>query len=327
MKFPPFYRKTEKIIYLITQFYSLKQEFERVPMSQQTVLSLQRKAILKSSLFSARIEGNPLTLSDVTPGQLERPRSLYTQELSNIARAIGYVQKRKVQRLNDAFVRKLHAMVMAGISSDAGRFRTQESAIFNQAGIAVYLAPAPNNLNQLLSDLFNYCNSSKNPAPIVAAVAHIWFEKIHPFTDGNGRVGRLLSSFLLAAGGYGFTGIVPFEEYLDTHRQDYYDAVGRDTQDVTTFIEFFLQALVAQANKSLAEIKAPPETKQVNLLPRRQEILNIIRDHQMVSFSFLARHFRAVPQSTLHYDLKQLLKSSLVKKLGTTRGAIYSPNQ
>ena len=323
MKFPPFYRKTEKIIYLLTQFDSLKQEFEEIPISQQTMLSLQRKAILKSSLFSARIEGNPLTLSDVTPGQLERPRSLHTQELSNIARAIGYVQKGKVQRLNDAFARKLHAMVMAGISSEAGRFRTEESAIFNQAGIAVYLAPAPKNFNQLLSDLFNYCNSSKDPAPIVAAVAHIWFEKIHPFTDGNGRVGRLLSSSLLTAGSYGFAGIVPFEEYLDAHRQDYYDAVGHDAQDVTTFIEFFLQALVAQANKSHAEIKAPLEGKQSNLLPRRQEILNIIRDHQMVSFDFLARRFRAVPPSTLHYDLKQLLKSGLVKKLGTTRGAVY----
>lgn len=60
-----------------------------------------------------------------------------------------------------------------------------------------------------------------------------------------------------------------------------------------------------------------------NLLPRRAEIIAIIRDHQMVSFNFLSRRFPGIPTSTLHYDLKQLVKGGFINKLGSTNGALY----
>jgi len=62
-----------------------------------------------------------------------------------------------------------------------------------------------------------------------------------------------------------------------------------------------------------------------NLLPRRQEILNIIKDHQLVSFNLIERRFPSIPPSNLHYDLQQLLKANLIKKLGRTRGVLYVP--
>lgn len=61
------------------------------------------------------------------------------------------------------------------------------------------------------------------------------------------------------------------------------------------------------------------------LLPRRKEILRIIKDHQMVSFDFIKRRFISVPESTLHYDLRQLIKQGFIKKLGSTRGTNYTP--
>ncbi|MCJ7826421.1 Fic family protein, partial [Patescibacteria group bacterium] len=178
-------------------------------------------------------------------------------------------------------------------------------------------------IKKLLTDLCDRTNAGEFPAPIVSAVSHIWFEKIHPFTDGNGRVGRLLASWILQKEGYDFAGIVPFEQFLDEHRQEYYDGLLPDKQNVTLFVEFFLGALLSQVRVSLEEIKHPPLEFQSNLLPRRQEILNIIRDHVTVSFDFISRRFRKIPSSTLHYDLLDLQKKGLVEKIGTTRGALY----
>ncbi len=325
MKFPPRFRETETIKRLVHELDILKEAFKLLPIAPQTIAYLARKSILKSALFSARIEGNPLTEGELSSSDLLSPNDQSKREVSNIAHAITAVVETKQTDLTLPFLLRLHKMTLSLLAVDAGRLRTDEGAIFNQAGVAVYLTPAPWNIKKLLVPLLHYCNTSRHHAVVAAAVAHIWFEKIHPFRDGNGRVGRLISLFLLNKGGYGFTGVVPFEEYLDSHRQDYYDALAPDRTDVTGFVEFFLTALLTQTKTSFEEIKQADSTKTSNLLPRREEILNVVRDHQVVSFDFLARRFRAVRNSTLHYDIQQLIKAGLIHKLGTTRGVLYSP--
>lgn len=145
--------------------------------------------------------------------------------------------------------------------------------------------------------------------------------------DGNGRVGRALTTYILKKKGYGFQGLVSLEEYLDQNKSDYYDLLDSGKLNITPFIEFFLQALTFQAKKALEEIKTKPygDTDEDSLLPRRKEILDIIRDHKMVNFDLLRRRFMSVAQSTLHYDLKMLLKQNLIKKMGMTRGVYYGP--
>jgi Fic family protein len=293
------------------------------PIPEKTIDIIRRQSILKSSLFSARIEGNPLTLPDITRGNQD-DKSIHNLEIQNISDAYAYLQQHKAEQLSGDLLTKLHELVMQNISPEAGHYRTVDSAIFNQAGVAVYITPPPVQIRKLIGNLVDWCNSNPTSPPIMAAVCHIWFEKIHPFEDGNGRIGRLLSAFILKKSGYDFGGIVPFEEYLDNHRDAYYDALGRDSQDVTRFVEFFLEALAIQAQKSLKEAASPPEIKHPNLLPRRAEIIEIIGDHTTVTFDFLSRRFLKIPQRTLHYDLEQLVKAGLVKKLGSTRGVVYT---
>ena len=111
---------------------------------------------------------------------------------------------------------------------------------------------------------------------------------------------------------------------MDEHRQTYYDELNSSGQDITSFVEFFLESIASQAQLLIEQIKNPLPQMQSNLLPRRQEILDTIRDHTMVSFDMLWRRFQRVPKSTLHNDLKQLMKAGLIKKLGTTRGVVYT---
>lgn len=321
MKFPPIYIKTEEVGRLLHELEVLKEAFALQPMPEREIKLLRAKSILKSALFSARIEGNPLTLNDVK--NFSGHEDVHTQEVTNLARAYDELSLWGDREISIDLLKSMHGLVMKGLGVGSGLLRLEESAIFNAAGVAVYLTPAPGNIRTLLEACIDWIRLGGHPSPVVAGMAHYWFEKIHPFDDGNGRVGRLLSTLLLTRGGYGFASIIPFEEYLETHRDQYYAELGKDRQDATSFVEFFLTSLVSQVRLTLASIRDVQPNRLNNLLPRRAEIVEIIRDHTMVSFDFLARRFRRIPARTLHHDLAQLVKVGYVKKLGATRGAQY----
>jgi len=218
-------------------------------------------------------------------------------------------------------------MVMKSLidQSALGKFRTEVSAIFNTGGIAVYLPPSPKQILSLTTRLLKFINSEKEPlAPIRACLAHYSFEKIHPFLDGNGRVGRLILQEVLEKSGYGMRGLLAIEEYLDQHRTKYYRALEEPEKDVTAYLEFMIEGVAQTANEAKQEVaKKQKEKTEDFLLPRRAEILNIIRDHQMVNFDTIRRRFLAINERTLRYDLKKLADLGLIKKLGATKGVYY----
>jgi Fic family protein len=323
MKFPPVFSQTPEIRKLLYDLDVLRAGFELNPIPAGHEIILRRNAILKSSLYSARIEGNPLSLTDLADLSPE-VKNWENTEVSNLIKAYGNLTEYEPLAVTPDIICELHRTALGNISGSAGFFRSDESIIYNQAGAATYLTPAPQDIRTLIDSLCGYINLTVDPVPVAAAVAHIWFEKIHPFLDGNGRVGRLISSLILKKGKYDFAGLVPFEEYLDIHRDEYYYHLGRDSQDVTDFIVFYISSILAQARISLRAASEPEKHDQyAHLLPRRAEIMRVIDDHQIISFDFLARRFRAVPPRTLHHDLSRLIKGGLVQKMGITRGVQY----
>lgn len=299
---------------------------EVLPVRPRTEENLRRRSLLKSAVFSARIEGNKLSVEDVLYNRVS-PKEVARKEIDNINNALGWIYTDKApKKITKNLILKLHKLTMKTISPTAGQFRTEQSAIFNQAGVAIYMPPPPTDILQLIDQFIKLANRAKPSPPIKTAVCHFAFEKIHPFLDGNGRVGRLLSTFMLKTAGYGFRSFATLEEYIDKQRQDYYALLALSQKDITPFIEFFLEAVAVQAEKVIEQLKNIREERpQDQLFPRQQEILAILKDHQMVSFNFLKPRFSKISDSTLHYDLRQLIKQGFIKKIGSTRGALYSP--
>lgn len=321
-----FYHETPEIEKNLRSLKALKLVIKLLPKKKHFEENLRQHSFLKSSVFSARIEGNPLKTEDVSLVSIEKEtEDIKKKEISNILKAIRWIYSKEApKKLSVKLILNLHKLVMTGISAPIGKWRQETSAIFNQAGMAVYLAPPAEKIPELVKALIKRANSKKENGSIRAAVCHFAFEKIHPFLDGNGRVGRLLSTFILKNSGYGFRGLFSLEEYLEKHREDYYDLLSNEENDITGFTEFFLRGLNDQAKKTLRLLSTKEDEKpEDSLLPRRKEILEIIRDHKMVSFDFVRRRFQNISPSNLHYDLQQLIKKGLVKKLGSTRGAIY----
>jgi Fic family protein len=321
MLIPPKYDLTPEIVELLNSIDASREVIETVTIPTEIERNIRRQSTLRSSLFSARIEGNELTLEDL-PGTSERQKKA---EVTNILAALNWLSSRKSKDLKSKDVMTLHEMAMKGLSVEAGKFRGEQSATFNAAGIAVYLHPPPSRIEGLMGRLLKYINSSREKfAPIRACLAHYSFEKIHPFLDANGRVGRLLVQQVLAQGGYGMKGLLAFEEYVDNHRSEYYRALEEPEKEVTDYLFFMLMAIGETAKKAKEMVLAKQEAKAVDfLLPRRAEIYEIIREQKMVNFDQIRRRFMKVNPRTLRYDLKKLAEGGLIVKLGTTRGVYY----
>ena len=319
------FTETKKIKSLLIEIEALKIVFERVKSLPNVEENLRRQSILKSSLFSARIEGNPLGLEEMkTISGTRSTAEISKLEIFNLLSAYRYIFSRKAPKnLSLNLIKKLHQITMKNISMEVGKFRSQPWAIFNQAGVAIYLAPAPHRLPKLIQDFIQVNRNLEYGVPIKAAILQFLFEKIHPFADGNGRVGRLISAFIMKSGGYGFRGLVSVEEAIDINREEYYQAL-EPSRDATLFVEFFLSAFVKQTRIIIDKLgEKQEELPEDMLLLRRQEILAIIRDHPYCSFDFISRRFPVVNPKTLHYDLKQLQEKGFIIKAGKTRGATY----
>lgn len=323
MKFPPTYTNTPFISESLYNLDVVKTALGFIELADQDRVTLRRSSLLQSALFSARIEGNSLTQEDLAFGI--RGREKEKREIERLVLGYESIDMKLPDTITKEWLLGLHKTIGENVLVEAGHFRTEESAIYNSAGVAVYLTPAPHTVPTLLSSLCEFINSSSDDPRCMAAVSHIWFEKIHPFLDGNGRVGRLVSYAILKKHGFDFGGFVPIERYIDTHRDSYYAFLGKDTQDVTDFVDFFLKALLNQAQESLAEIKKPKKENLYNLIPRQQEIAFLINEQRGMTFNAIERRFLKVARRTLHYDLRQLQKKGIIKKLGATRGVVYVP--
>lgn len=324
MKIPPLYKITREIHAVLRKIESHKHFFISLFIPPGVKKKLQRLSLLKSSLFSARIEGNPLTIEtfDSTPATQKKI------EVSNIMSAVKYIESKiKVGKpITEKSILVLHTIVMKNLAVETGFFRKEMSAIFNKAGNAVYLPPNPTQINALISQLFVYINKNEEKSPLIQALlAHLIFEKIHPFLDGNGRVGRLLIQAVLKARGYDFSLFIPCEEYLDEHKGDYYHYLDIGMKDTNAYLRFMLDGFFTQLEKVKNVLTQELEKKEEILLlpPRQEEMYRIIKDHRVVSFDFLRRRFLKVPARTLRYDLKKLVKNEYVVKIGKTKGSYY----
>lgn len=324
MLIPPTYQLTPEIVSLLTSITAHRDVISSVTVPIEVERTIRRQSTLRSSLFSAKIEGNTLTLDEVSrlPSKDQRKAEVW-----GILRASNWIFEREKKDITLADVLTLHSLSMKGLIGEdtLGKLRINMEAIFNSQGIAIYMPPPPKQVPALMEKFVKYANSDRERfVPIRAVLAHYIFEKIHPFLDGNGRVGRLVLQKVLAHGGFGMKGMLTLEEYLDSHRTQYYRSLEDPEKDVTDYVTFMLTAIEASALEArtlLLEKKTV--SREDYLLPRRAEILRITKDQTLISMDQLRRRFLKVNERTLRYDVKRLVEDGFLVKLGTTRGVYY----
>lgn len=238
---------------------------DRTPLSPLAEAELRRRARIRSTHFSTRIEGNRLTLAEaesVIAGSqtVFRGRERDVREVQNYWNATLRIEEWAAQKtpLTEELIRRLHALVERGPRAAPTPYRDGQNVIREVAsGAIVYLPPEAADVPGLMAGLVAWINRAEReglPAPLVAALAHYQFVTIHPYFDGNGRTARLLATFILHRGGYGLHGFFSLEEHhardltgyygsLATHPHHNYYA-GRAEADLTGWVEYFTGTLV-----------------------------------------------------------------------------------
>ena len=220
--------------------------------------------VRKEALMSSQIEGTQATLEDILDPMLD------TNTNRNIADVVNYIKATEfaITRLQtlplcNRLIKETHAVLMKGVGGqekNPGEFRYSQNWIGGQGSTlknARYIPPSPDDMQNAMSDLEKYINTDDDlDALIQAALIHYQFETIHPFLDGNGRVGRLLITLFLMDKGILTTPALYISYFLKKNRVEYYDRMTevRTKGNYEQWIIFFLQAIMESAGDAISTI-------------------------------------------------------------------------
>ena len=232
--------------------------------------------VRKEAVLSSQIEGTQSSLQDLLAAEAsildpDRPRDVH--EVINYVKAINYgLKKLNELPVSVRLIREIHQILMKGVRGGhltPGEFRRTQNWIGPAGctlGEAVFIPPPPDIVPQAMSDLERFLNSpSKLPVLIQVGLAHAQFETIHPFLDGNGRVGRLLITFLLTERKLLSKPALYLSDYIKRYKQDYYTRLQgvRDVGDWEGWLTFFL--------KAVSEVSQEAVTTARNILDMRED--------------------------------------------------------
>ena len=214
---------------------------------------LRKKNRIKSIHSSLKIEANSLSLGqvrDVINGKMVLGEQKEIQEVKNAYEAYEKFDEIDPYKIID--IKRFHGIMTKYVVEESGDFRRGEEGVFN-GDKCIFMAPSARIVPQLMDDLFNWMNKSKNTVHplILSSVFHYEFVFIHPFSDGNGRMARLWHTAILAEWKPVFE-YIPIESQIEKFQDEYYDAIAKChiNGESTIFIEFML----AQIDKILDDI-------------------------------------------------------------------------
>jgi len=303
--------------------------------------------LTKEAVLSSRIEGTQATLEDVLKYEAEgkfsqddrKERDI--REILNYRRAIHLALKElKKKPISENFIKKLHFVLLdsvRGSNKDRGNLRRVQVYIA-PPGMpiekAIYIPPPITELPRLLSNWEKYINSHQEKDVLVQiGIAHYQFEAIHPFMDGNGRIGRLLIPIFLYQRKVLPYPVLYISEYFERYRRQYYDLLNRISQkgDWESWLKFFLKAIRIQAQTTAATIyqvkflyeKLKRDISAVNSL-YAVNLLDIIFASPIITFASIKNKIKSKSNQTIYNLLEKFVRMKILKLLpGRKRNKIY----
>lgn len=243
MYIPPF-TVSSKAINLIAEISSTIERYA-IRMEQSDRLCLRKANRIKTIHSSLAIEGNNLTenqVRDIINGKNVVAPLKEIQEVKNAIATYELYPKLNPFSVEDLL--KAHGVMMQALTGDAGRFRAGGVGVFSEKG-CVHMAPPADRVPMLINDLFEWLAESTDHLLIRSCVFHYEFEFIHPFSDGNGRMGRLWQSLILGRLHPLFEHL-PVENMVYANQQAYYDVITESSRvaDSSPFIDFMLNEIL-----------------------------------------------------------------------------------
>lgn len=313
---PP-YKITSKVISLVASISEkvgeVKTAYLNLPPAE-----LRRENRIKTIQSSLEIEGNTLSIDQVT-AVLDNKRVLAPQkDIQEVRNAINaYNQLDKYQPYSIASLCDAHQLLLFGLADNAGQLRTSNVGIAKGDEIA-HIAPPAHLIEEQLKSLLKYVKNDSDLLLIKSCVFHYEFEFIHPFLDGNGRMGRLWQTVFLRQE-YPVFEFLPIETLIKHKQQEYYSTLAKcdSLGESTRFIEFML-SIIDEALEDLLM------SQPINITSEERIKLfqSIIQDKSFARKEYM-RHFKDISNATASRDLREATEKGTLIKTGDGRNTVY----
>lgn len=312
---PP-YEITAKILKYITSI-SLKIGEINAKYLIKTNPTLRKQNQIKTIHSSLSIEGNTLTEEQIT-AILENKRVVGPEkdiiEVLNALEVYKNINKLKPQNEKDFL--KAHKLLLQNLIENPGKYRKQGVGIVKDSKVE-HIAPPFENVPYLMKDLFEYLKDKNELTLIKSCVFQYEMEFIHPFLDGNGRMGRLWQTLILMQD-YPIFEFLPFETLISKNQTEYYNALSISDKEgnSTKFIEYMLRIIESSLNELLKN-----STKKLS----DDDRIQIFLENYTAEFTRkdYMNYFKDISSATASRDLKKAVEKGLISKVGDKKTTIY----
>lgn len=280
--------------------------------------------VRKEALISSQIEGTQCTLDDVLDPEVEENANLDVSDVINYVKATQYALNRlKELPLCCRLIREIHEVLMDGVRGQdktPGEFRCSQNWI-GPANCALkearYIPPNVEDMQNAMMDLEKYINENTDYDPLIrVALIHYQFETIHPFLDGNGRIGRLLILLYLMEQGQLTKPVIYISYFLKKNQIEYYDRISevRRSGNFEQWIRFFLEAVSKAASDSLEAINRLSTLHDTNV--QRLPKTNRSKDNLRAVFDYIEQYpIIDIKRTAKELEISYNTVATAVKKL------------
>ena len=331
MAYTPSFQTTPHLLKVLEEIAALNARIQDATVGVRWIPSLQKEAAARQAHGSTAIEGNPLTLAEVKVlaegGNLPHAKPRAVHDVLNYLAVLKFIEKHaKARTIGVRDILKLHSII-----GQKGALDREPVGLFRPYAVQVgdHLPPNAKNVPGLMKDLLEWINGSGRawPAVVSSAILHYQFEYIHPFGDGNGRVGRALAAWELYRRQFDSQHIFASDEILLKDRQTYYRALRRaqaEGHDLTGWVEFIAEAINEAINrtwKRIEAVSASDKGKALTLTPKQERLLALLRQGPLGILEI--QKALGVTKPGAHHILKPLLGAALVKREGGHKTGKY----
>ena len=314
---PPF-KITSKVIDYISRISEKIGEINSLENSPHQV-KLRKENRIKTIHSSLAIENNSLTIEQIT-AIIDGKRVLGSpNEIQEVKNAIqAYELLLMLNPYEEKDLLKAHSLMMQDLVSNNGKYRNEGVGIFDGNQV-VHLAPPADRVPLLMADLFNWLETSDVHPLIKSCVFHYEFEFIHPFQDGNGRIGRLWQTVILKEWKEVFAWI-PVETLIKENQSEYYNALNSSDKeaDSSSFIEFMLSLLLKTIEEIIETEKKVTAKVSVKVTVNQQKILDVIKENPFVTQEELAQII-GLSRKSIVQNMKKMQENGLLKRVGADK--------
>lgn len=333
------YTLTPKILENITSIERLYGQLEVLHLPKELQLNLERDNLVQSSYVSNSIEGNPLSLPEVTNLLLgdRVPTNRSEKEVRNYFDILKSLNKYRDDSLGVDTILAIHKQLIEGVDDGiAGVFRNERVVVGKyirreDGKIETKVKHEPpfhdqERISKAMEQLVEWLGSSEDLSVLKIGLFHHYYVHIHPFSDGNGRTVRLLTALLFLQNSYEINKYFVLDDYYDIDRQGYSDALhSADKGDSTKWLEYFTDGIKYSLQSALAKAKKAVSSLKVSNRPtsREQEVmaLFITDDTEIITADVVDA--LGVSRQQAQNLLAGLVEKGLIAKYGSTKNSYY----